>query len=97
MNARRQKDVMFLLGAGASAEGGVHTSDVITDILINYASYCPSQYSTDIENLLKYLQVKIADHLRTRASAVNFEYLLGTLTELAKKGEYPVVPLLGEG
>jgi len=95
--AKRKSDIIFLLGAGASVEAGVHTSDEITDILINYGSYCPSENSTAIENLLRYIQVRIADYLQVKASEVNFEYILGTLIELSKKEEYPIVPFLGEG
>lgn len=93
----RKNDVIFLLGAGASVEAGVHTSDKITDILVNYGSYCPSENSSAIENLLRYIQVKIADYLQVKASEVNFEYILGTLMELSKKEEYSIVPFLGEG
>jgi hypothetical protein len=94
---RRKSDVIFLLGAGASVEAGVHTSNEITDILVNYGSYCPSENSSAIENLLRYIQVKIADYLQVKASDVNFEYILGTLMELSKKEEYSIVPFLGEG
>ena len=97
MNAEMKRNVIFLLGAGASVEAGVCTSEKITEILVNYGSYCPSENSTAIENLLKYIQVKIADFLQVRASDVNFEYILGTLMELVKREEYPIVPLLGEG
>jgi NAD-dependent SIR2 family protein deacetylase len=72
---RRKSDVIFLLGAGASVEAGVHTSNKITDILINFGSYCPSENSTAIENLLKYIQVRIADYSQVKASEVNFEYI----------------------
>src|SRR4030042_2280226 len=95
--AKRKNDIIFLLGAGASVEAGVHTSDKITDILVNYGSYCPSENSSTIENLLRYIQVKIADYLQVKASEVNFEYILGTLMELSKKEEYSIVPFLGEG
>ncbi len=94
---KRKSDVIFLFGAGASAEAGVHTSNEITDILVNYGSYCPSENSTAIENLLRYIQVRIADYLEVKASEVNFEYILGTLIELSKRKEYPIVPFLGEG
>jgi hypothetical protein len=97
MKTERKSDIVFLLGAGASVEAGVFTSEKITDILINYGSYCPSDNSTAIENLLKYIQVRIADYLQVRASEVNFEYILGTLAELSRKEEYPIVPFLGEG
>jgi hypothetical protein len=94
---RRKSDVIFLLGAGASVEAGVHTSNEITDILINFGSYCPSENSTAIENLLKYIQVRIADYLQVKASEVNFEYILGTLLELSRKEKYSIVPFLGDG
>ena len=94
---KRKSDVIFLLGAGASVDAGVHTSNEITDILINYGSHCPSENSTAIENLLRYIQVRIADYLQVKASEVNFEYILGTLIELSKREEYPIVPFLGEG
>lgn len=97
MNADMRHAVVFLLGAGASAEAGVCTSKKITEILLNYGSYCPSESSTAIENLLKYIQVRIADYLQVRTSDVNFEYLLGTLMELSRREEYPIVPFLGEG
>lgn len=95
--AKRKNDIVFLFGAGASVEAGVHTSDKITDILVNYGSYCPSENSSAIENLLRYIQVRIADYLQVKASEVNFEYILGTLMELSKKEEYSIVPFLGEG
>jgi len=94
---KTKDDIIFLLGAGASVEAGVFTSEKITDILINYGTYCPSVNSTAIENLLKYIQVRIADYLQVPASEVNFEYILGTLSELSRKEEYPIVPFLGEG
>jgi uncharacterized protein YjaG (DUF416 family) len=94
--AKRKNDIIFLFGAGASVEAGVHTSDKITDILVNYGSYCPSENSSAIENLSRYIQVKIADYLQVKASEVNFEYILGTLMELSKKEEYSIVPFLGE-
>lgn len=97
MKNKMKSDIIFLLGAGASVEAGVFTSEKITDILINYGTYCPSENSTAIENLLKYIQVRIADYLQVRASEVNFEYILGTLAELSRKEEYPIVPFLGEG
>ena len=90
-------DIIFLFGAGASSEAGVFTSDKITDILVNYGSNCPNQNSTAIENLLKYIQVLIADFFQVKASEINFEYILGTLIELSKKEEQPTVPFLGEG
>lgn len=95
--AKRKNDIIFLLGAGASVEAGVHTSNEVTNILVNYGSYCPSENSSLIENLLRYIQVKIADYLQVKASEVNFEYILGTLMELSKKEEYSIVPFLGEG
>ena len=91
------RKVIFLLGAGASVEAGIHTSNEITDVFTSYGSYCPSEYSTDIENLLRYLQVRIGDYLQIRASEVNFEFLLGALMELARREQYPIVPLLGAG
>jgi len=97
MNDQIREKVIVLLGAGASAEAGVSTSNEITKILVDYGSYCPSEGSTQIENLLRYVQVRIADYLQVRASQVNFEFLLGTLMELATKGTSPVVPFLGEG
>lgn len=96
-NVKKENDVIFLFGAGASVEAGVHTSNEITDILVNYGSHCPSENSSQIENLLRYIQVKIADYLQVKASEVNFEYILGTLMELSKKEEYSIVPFLGEG
>ncbi len=97
MNDQIKEKVIVLLGAGASAEAGVCTSNEITKILVDYGSYCPSDGSTQIENLLRYVQVRIADYLQVRASQVNFEFLLGTLMELATKSTSPVVPFLGEG
>ena len=97
MNGQIEEKVIVLLGAGASAEAGACTSEEITKILVDYGSYCPSEGSTQIENLLRYVQVRIADHLQIRASQVNFEFLLGTLMELATKSTSPVVPFLGEG
>ncbi|MGO9378645.1 MAG: hypothetical protein ACLP29_08840 [Dissulfurispiraceae bacterium] len=97
MNAEIYGNIIFLCGAGVSAEAGIFTSDKITDILINYGSYCPSKNSTFIENLLRYIQVRIADFYQVKASEINFEYLLGTLIELSKKEEYPTIPFLGEG
>lgn len=93
---KRKSDVIFLLGAGASVEAGVHTSNEITDILINYGSHCPSENSVAIENVLRHIQVIIADSLQVKASDVNFEYILGLLTELSKRKENPIVPFLGE-
>jgi len=92
-----EQSVAFLFGAGASAEAGVCTSEKITETLLNYGSYCPSEGSTEIENILKYIQVRIGDYLGIRASEVNFEFLLGTLMELSEREHLPVVPLLGEG
>lgn len=88
---------MFLFGAGASIEAGVLPSDKITEILINYGKYCPSKNSTEIENLLKYIQIRIADYLQVRASEVNFEYILGTLSELSQREAYTVFSFFGEG
>lgn len=97
MKAGMKYKVIFLLGAGASVEAGVSPSSKITDVLVNYSSYCPSKNSTAIENLLRYIQVRIAEYLHTKTDSVNFEYLLGTLVELSKKEESPIVPFLGEG
>jgi hypothetical protein len=97
MSDQIMKKVIVLLGAGASAEAGVCTSNEITKILVDYSSYCPFEGSIQIENLLRYVQVRIADYLQVRASQVNFELLLGTLTELATRSASPVVPFLGEG
>lgn len=97
MESESNQNVIFLVGAGASVEAGVSTSKKITEILVNYSSYCPSENSAAIENLLRYIQVRIADHLQVRATDVNFEYILGTLVELSRTKEYPIVPLLGEG
>ena len=97
MNTGEKPKFCFMLGAGASIEAGVSTSEKITEILVNYGSYCTSEESTAIENLLKYIQVRIGDYLKVRASEVNFEYVLGTLVELSKREEYPIVPFLGEG
>ena len=41
--AKRKNDVIFLLGAGASVEAGIYTSNEITDTLVNYGSNCPSE------------------------------------------------------
>ena len=97
MNTGEKPKFCFILGAGASMEAGVCSSEKITEILVNYGSYCTSEESTAIENLLKYIQVRIADYLQVRASEVNFEYVLGTLVELSKREEYPIVAFLGEG
>ena len=97
MNDQIREKVIVLLGAGASAEAGVSTSTEITKMLVDYGSYCPSEGSTQIENLLRYVQVRIADYLGVRAAQINFEFLLGTLMELATKSRSPVVPFLGEG
>lgn len=91
------KKVTFLFGAGASAEAGLPTTGEVTDALLNYSTYCPSDDSHLIENLLRYVQVLIADYLSVRASEVNFEHILGALMELEKRREYPTAPLLGEG
>lgn len=96
MNRETKRNVIFLLGAGTSSEAGVYTTGKITDILVNYSSYCSSEESVAIENLLKYIQVRIADYMQVRASDINFEFVLGTLMELSKRQEYPVVPLLGD-
>lgn len=96
MNTKK-KELMFLFGAGASIEAGVLPSDKITEILINYGKYCPSKNSTEIENLLKYIQIRIADYLQVRASEVNFEYILGTLSELSQREAYTVFSFFGEG
>jgi len=97
MNTEIKSDIIFLLGAGASIEAGVNSSEKITEILVNYGSYCPSPESTAIENLLKYIQVRIADYLQFRTSQVNFEYILGTLAELSRREKSSIVPFLGEG
>ena len=97
MNVDVGPQVVFLLGAGASVEAGVSTSDKITEIMVNYGSYCPSAEGTAIENIVKYIQVRIADYLQIRASTVNFEYILGTLIELSRRENQPIVPFLGEG
>ena len=89
--------VVLLLGAGASAEAGVPTGDEITDTFVNYSRYCDSQDSFHVENTLRYMQVRIAEHMGGRAPDVNFEHLLGVLVELEMRGQYPVAPLLGEG
>ncbi|MBI1725227.1 MAG: hypothetical protein HYR52_06290, partial [Candidatus Tectomicrobia bacterium] len=89
--------VIFLFGAGASVEAGIPTSDRITNILLNYSHWSSSPESKHIENLLRYVQVKIADHLNTFASEINFEYILGALAELSSRSAFAVVPLLGEG
>ena len=91
------KKVVFLTGAGASVEAGVFTSEKITEILVNYSSYCPTDDSVAIENALRYIQLRIADHLQVRAADVNFEYILGALAELVERHKYPVMPLFGEG
>ncbi len=97
MKAANGRRAIFLLGAGASVEAGVCTGDQITSILVNYNSYCPSEHGAAIENLLRYIQVRIADYLGVAASEVNFEYILGALVELSRRDEYPIVPFLGEG
>jgi len=91
------QEVIFLFGAGASVDAGVPTSNEITDIMLNYGSYCPSRKGIAIENLLKYIQVKVANYFQVKASNVNFEYLLGNLIELSRRNESPTVPLLGDG
>lgn len=91
------KKIVFLTGAGASVEAGVCTSEKITDILVNYSSYCPTDDSVAVENALRYVQLRIADHLQVRAADVNFEYILGALAELVERDKYPVMPLFGEG
>jgi len=97
MNVNDKKKVIFLTGAGASVEAGVCTSEKITEILVNYSSYCPTDDSVAVENALRYVQLRIADHLRVRAADVNFEYILGALAELVERDRYPVMPLFGEG
>ncbi len=72
-------DVMFLLGAGASVEAGVPSGDEITDMLLKFGSYRRTREGTDIENFLRFIQVRIANHLHVRTSEVNFEYILGVL------------------
>jgi hypothetical protein len=91
------RSVIFLLGAGASVEAGLPSSDEITRTLVEYGSHCPDPESTVIENLLRYVQVRIADYLEVRASDVNFEYVLGVLVELCSRQQYAVAPLLGVG
>jgi hypothetical protein len=89
--------VAFLFGAGASAEADLPTTREATDVFLNYSTHCPSDDSHLVENLLRYIQVLIADYLSVRASEVNFEHILGALMELEKRSEYPTAPLLGEG
>ncbi len=89
--------VIFLLGAGASVEAGVFTAADVTEVLLNYAEHCPTAGGTDIETLLRYVQVRIADFFRVRTADVNFEQILGALMELSRRNDYPIVPLLGEG
>lgn len=89
--------VVFLLGAGASKDAGVPIGDEITEILLNYSHYCPSKDGILIENFLRYIQVKIATYRRVSSSEINFEHIIGTIVELSKREDYPIVPLLGEG
>lgn len=97
MTIDKEKKLIFLFGAGSSIEAGVSSSDSITEVLINYGKYCSSKNSTEIENLLKYIQVRIADYLQIRAAEVNFEYILGTLLELSQREDDSIVAFLGDG
>lgn len=97
MTSKAGQEVIFLVGAGASAEAGVCTSDQITEILTCYGFYSPSPEAAAIENSLRDMQVRIANLLQIRAPEVNFEHIMGTLIELSREEEYRLTPFFAEG
>lgn len=82
--------IIWLFGAGISRPYGVASSDQITETILNYSKYCPSDNSTRIENLLRNLHVKIALSRDTKTDNVNFEDLLGALLDLVSGSMSPL-------
>jgi hypothetical protein len=65
-----------LCGAGASIDAGIPASVEIKRIMTDYAYYSPARDGIAIENLVGYIQLRIADSLGLRAADVNFECIL---------------------
>jgi hypothetical protein len=91
-----QGPVAFLFGAGASIDAGIPPSAGITEIMTSHARYCPSTEGVTLENLVRYLQLRIADHLGLRTEDINFEYILGALSEIITRSDSPLLPILGD-
>ena len=89
-------NTIFLFGAGASKQAGIPIGDEITNMLLNYSSYCPSESGIAIENLFRYLQAKIANYLEVKSTEINYELIIGALADLSNREDNITVPFFGE-
>ncbi len=64
--------------------------------MTNYARYCPSPEGVALEHLVRYIQLRVADSLRTRVTSVNFELVLGAVSEALTRGRSPTAPIFGD-
>ena len=85
-------NTIFLFGAGASKQAGIPIGDEITNMLLNYSSYCPSESGIAIENLFRYLQAKIANYLEVKSTEINYELIIGALADLSNREDNITVP-----
>ncbi len=77
--------VIVVLGAGASVEAGVPTAAALTSLFSNFHRYFEDDDAPVIENLFRHLQLVIAQAEGKAASDVDFESVLGMLTDLASR------------
>ncbi len=89
----RSKDIILLLGAGASAEAGIPVSGQMI-------SYVENLLKTDAERGL-YNHVKSAIHFSAGLKGIygdavpfNIETLVNTLYELERNEEHPLYPFI---
>jgi hypothetical protein len=97
MTTSRSKDIIFLLGAGASAEAGIPISMAMIDLL--ESSLKPGKEREQYHGL--YQHVKSAIHFAAGlkghfggAVPFNIETLINTLYELERNEEHPLYPFI---
>jgi hypothetical protein len=94
MNYFRDNDIIFLLGAGASADAGIPVScQMVKDIeaLINTKEW---EKYRDLYYLIK-SGIEYSAGLTGKTTVVNIETLLFVLNELRKKEEHLLYPFIG--
>ena len=77
-----------LLGAGASVEAGAPTAAELTRLFADFSRHFGDEDAVRIENTFRRIQVALGDHTAAAAGSVDFEAVLGVLTDLSA-GQMP--------
>ena len=87
---------MFLLGAGASVESGVPTANEFTALFSEFSRNLADEHAVTVENVFRQIQLSVAEAEGIAASRVDFESVIGALTDVAT-GRWPHWVVSGGG